>query len=154
MQTRIIGLGNSILTDDGIGITVVNELQKLPEGCGLDVVTSEAAGLALLELMSGWDRVVIVDAIKFDNLEPGTILRLDPADLRTSLRLRSVHEIDLPTALEFGRKLNIPMPEEVEIIGIQADDLLSFGETLTPALADAVAPAVELILQLAREGAG
>ena len=150
MKTRVIGLGNSILTDDGVGMAVVTELQKLPTGEGPDAVRSQAAGLELLELMSGWDRVILVDAIKFDDLEPGTIVRIDPADLRTSLRLRSVHEIDLPTALAFGRTLNIPMPGEVMVVGIQADDTLTFGETLTPALAEAVAPAVDLVLQLSK----
>ena len=104
--------------------------------------------------MSGWDRVILVDAIKFDDLEPGTIVRIDPADLRTSLRLRSVHEIDLPTALAFGRKLKIPMPEKVVVIGIQADDILTFGETLTPALAKAVPEAVNLVLEELAEPQG
>ena len=63
-----------------------------------------------MELLTGWQRVILIDSIQFDNLEPGTVVGIDPQDLRTSLRLRSVHEIDLPTVLALGRKLGLPIP--------------------------------------------
>jgi hydrogenase maturation protease len=151
METRIIGLGNSILTDDGVGIYAVREVSRRLADAGnidaVDVVESEVAGFALMELMTGWKRVILVDSIQFDDVEPGTVVKIQPEDLRTSLRIRSVHEIDLPTVLAFGRKLGIPMPETVTIIGIQAEDALTLGETLTESAKRGMMEAVELVLQ-------
>lgn len=150
MNTRIIGLGNTILSDDGVGIYAARELRKRLVAAGLadrvDVVETETAGFGLMELLTGWKRVILIDSIQFDDLDPGTVVRIDPQDLRTSLRLRSVHEIDLPTVLALGRKLNLPMPDQVEIVAIQAQDALTVGESLTPAVERGMNEAVSAVL--------
>jgi hydrogenase maturation protease len=152
MSTRIIGLGNSILTDDGVGIYTVREVRRCLENSGpdihVDVVETEVGGFSLMELMAGWKRIILVDSIQFDGLEPGTVVRLQPEDLHTSLRLRSVHDIDLPTVLELGRRLGLPMPGEVSVFGIQAEDALTFGETLTDAATRGMKEALTLILEM------
>jgi len=132
MKTRIIGLGNTILTDDGAD--------------SADVVESEVGGFDLMELMTGWDRVILLDSIQFDGVTPGTLLELDPQDLRTSLRIRSVHDIDLPTVLKLGRMMGLQMPAQVLIYAIQAEDAHTLGETMTPAVRQAMAKAVEVVL--------
>jgi hydrogenase maturation protease len=151
MNTRIIGIGNTILSDDGVGIYAAREVRRrlLAEDCLVqaDVVESEVGGFALMELMAGWRRVILVDSIQFDDLSPGSVIRIEPQDLRTSLKLRSVHEIDLPTALELGRRLGFEMPREVIIFGIQAEDAWTLGESLTDAGTRGMREAVERILQ-------
>jgi hydrogenase maturation protease len=155
MSTRIIGLGNSILKDDGVGIYAVREVRRcLDEACpdaDVDIVETEVGGFSLMELMAGWKRVILVDSIQFDGLEPGTVVRIQPGDLRTSLRLRSVHDIDLPTVLELGRRLGLAMPGEVAVFGIQAEDALTFGEFLTDAAERGLKKAVNLILTEIRD---
>jgi len=150
MNTRIIGLGNTLLTDDGVGIYAARELRKRLADAGLadtvDIVETETAGFALMELLTGWQRVILIDSIQFDNVAPGTVVHVDPQDLRTSLRLRSVHEIDLPTVLALGRKLNLPMPDQVEIVAIQSQDALTLGESLTPAVHRGLNEAVDSVL--------
>jgi hydrogenase maturation protease len=149
MNTRIIGLGNSILTDDGVGIYAVREVRRCLEACpvaDVDVVETEVGGFSLMELMVGWDRIILVDSIQFDGLKPGTVVRINPADLHTSLRLRSVHDIDLPTVLELGRRLGLSMPEIVSVIGIQAEDALTLSESITEAAERGMKEAVHIIL--------
>ncbi len=150
MKTRVIGLGNTLLTDDGVGVYVAREISRRLSENGLrdvaDVVETEVAGFALMELIAGWDRVTLVDSVQFDGVAPGTVLRLEPQDLHTSLRIRSVHEIDLPTVLELGHKLGLDIPRQVTIFGIQAEDACTFGEHLTAAGAKGVEAAVELVL--------
>ena len=146
MKTRIIGLGNTILTDDGVGVYAARELQKRL-GDAVDIIETETAGFSLMELLTGWDRVILIDSIQFDDLAPGTVVRIDPQDLRTSLRLRSVHEIDLPTVLALGRRLGLPMPQHVRIVAIQAEDALTVGESLTPAVERGMNEAIALILE-------
>ena len=87
VKTRIIGLGNSILTDDGVGIYAAREvgrrLAAAPLSGDVDIVESEVAGFALMELMAGWNRVILIDSIQFDGLDPGTVIRIQPDDLHT-----------------------------------------------------------------------
>ncbi len=151
MSTRVIGLGNTILTDDGVGVYAAREVRRRLDGTPaaerVDVVETEAAGLSLLDLVAGWDRIVLIDCIQFDGVEPGTVVAIDPADLRTSLRLRSVHEVDLPAVLELGERLGFAMPREVRIYGIQAADALTLGETLTPPVGSGMRRAVDLVLE-------
>jgi hydrogenase maturation protease len=150
MKTRIIGLGNPILTDDGVGIYAVREigrcLQKVGLEADIDIVEAEVGGFALMELMAGWKRVILVDSIQFDRLSPGTVVRIEPEDLHTSLRLRSVHDINLPTALELGRRLGLEMPDKLIIFGIQAEDPFTLGESLTPAAEKGLREAVARVL--------
>lgn len=153
MRTRVLGLGNTILRDDGVGIHVARAVAARLDGtaAGVDVVEAETAGFALLELLENTDRAVVVDAVSLDGLAPGQIVRMDLARLRPSLRLSSVHEIDLPTAIALGTRLGRRMPSDVTIVGIQADDLYTLGENLTPAVAAAVPRAVETVLEIVRE---
>jgi len=150
LHTRIIGLGNSILTDDGVGIYAAREIERRLAEIGhpqIDIVESEVAGFDLMELMAGWKHVILVDSIQFEGLEPGTVVRIEPGDLHTSLRLRSVHDIDLPTALELGRRLGLEMPAKLTIFGIQVQDMLTLGESLTKAAERGLNEAVDLVLK-------
>ena len=154
VNTRIIGLGNSILTDDGVGVYAAREIGRRLAEIGhpdIDIVESEVAGFELMELMAGWKHVILVDSIQFEGLEPGTVIRIDPGDLHTSLRLRSVHDIDLPTALELGRRMGLEMPVKLTIFGIQAQDALSLGESLTEAAKRGLNEAVDLVLKEIRD---
>ena len=155
MSTRIIGLGNSILKDDGVGIYAAREIRRcLEKSCpraDVDIVETEVGGFSLMELMTGWKRIILVDSIQFDGLEPGTVVRIQPDDLHTSLRLRSVHDIDLPTVLELGRRLGLAMPQDVSVFGIQAKDALTFGESLTEPAERGLKEAVNLVLDMIRD---
>jgi hydrogenase maturation protease len=155
MNVRIIGLGNSILTDDGVGIYAAREVSRRLSEAGLedgiDIVESEVAGFALMELMNGWDKIILIDSIQFDGLEPGTVVRIEPEDLHTSLRIRSVHDIDLPTALKLGKHLGLKMPSNFAIFGIQAKDSLTFGECLTNDAERGLGEAVDLVLKEIRD---
>ena len=151
MNTRIIGLGNAILTDDGVGIYTVREVSRRFTKTGLDsevdIVESEVGGFDLMELMAGWKRIILVDSIQFAGLKSGTVIRIDPDDLHTSLRLRSVHDVDLPTVLELGRRLGLAMPENLTIFGIQVEDLHTISESLTQAAQMGMRQAVRLIIR-------
>jgi hydrogenase maturation protease len=145
VKTIVLGLGNTILRDDGIGIYVVRELRERL-GDAADVREAELAGLDLLEMLKGYDRAYIIDAIQLDGEEPGVVFRMKPDDIRTTPRLASFHDIDIVTALALGRRLQFRMPEEVVIFGVQAEDTLTLGEectdavrTVIPALADEIA---------------
>jgi hydrogenase maturation protease len=149
-RTLILGVGNPVLCDDGVGIQVAQRLdqQQLPDE--LTVAQAGTCGLGVLDLVAGFDRLIIVDAIDIDE-EPGTVLRLslDDLDRGPPVHFAAPHDVDLLTALEAGRRLEIEMPSEVWIVAIQAQDISTFSERCTPAVADAIDEACRVALALA-----
>ncbi len=145
MRTIVIGLGNPVRSDDGVGLAVARTLQeRLPDRSDVDVVELWAGGLRLVEAMVGYDRAVVVDAA-VTGAAPGSIRCLGPEELPTQ-RTAIAHGIDLPRALELGRQLGLPMPASVRVVAIEAESVLEFRSEMTPAVAAALESAVEAVL--------
>jgi hydrogenase maturation protease len=147
MKTLVLGLGNPLLRDDSIGLRVARELRELcRDDQSIEVGEDYWGGLRLMERMIGYDRVVIIDAI-LTNQEPGTIHILSPDDIPTQ-RSASVHDVNLPTALEFGRRAGAQLPSSsaITLIGIEALDVQTFDESLSPELERTIPHAVDTIL--------
>ncbi|HOT22972.1 MAG TPA: hydrogenase maturation protease [Thermoleophilia bacterium] len=150
-STLVLGMGNPILSDDGVGLEVARRLQEGPLPDGVDVQQSEVAGLRLLELLKGYDKVVIVDALRTGRA-PGDVVRYEARDFRGGHRYGSAHSIGLETALELGRRMGLPMPDDVTVFAIEAADVETFGEEFSPPVAAAAGKVVELVR--AEVGAG
>lgn len=151
MKTLVLGLGNPILSDDGVGIHVVRAAAaRYEQDDGDEVVFEEASagGLRLLEVIAGYDRLVLVDAIQTRGGIPGTRRRLSIADVQSSMHAGSTHDLSFSGALAFGRKLGMKLPPDAEILifAIEAEDVLTFGEALTPSVAAALPRAVDELL--------
>ena len=148
MKTVIIGLGNTVLSDDGAGIYVARLLSGRIGSDGVDVFETDAAGMNLMEMLAGSDRAVLVDAILLDDEDPGTVFRLKTDDLRITPRLSSVHDIDIVTALELGRQLGLHMPDDVHIFAIQGADMLTLHEGCTPDVEAVLEPLADEIASM------
>jgi hydrogenase maturation protease len=148
VKTLVLGLGNPILTDDGIGIRVVREAaSRCPNG-KTRFAEASLGGLRLLDVINGYDRVILVDAILTRGGTPGAIYHMGPGDLLASLHSDSSHDLSLPGALKLGRRLGMKVPDDdaFEIIAIEAQDVLTFGESPTAAVAAAIPQAVDAVL--------
>jgi len=148
-RTVILGLGNAILSDDGVGIKVVRHIAKLGAPAGVDLKEAEVAGFALLDLLGGYERAVVVDAIRLRDAQPGEVTVFDADSLEPSLHLVAGHQIDLPAALELGRRLGLPLPESVQIVSVQICDDTTFSEECTPAVTAAIPAAASMAVRLA-----
>ena len=151
MKTLVLGMGNPILRDDGIGLRVVEELEGLFFDSGVTLQTSTLAGINLLEILIGFDRAIIVDAIQTGG-EPGSVYRLTPQDFVARHTLPHVHNIDFFQSLTLARNVIPNMPKDVVIVGIEVGDALNFGENLTPEVERSIPSAVEQILGILKEG--
>jgi hydrogenase maturation protease len=142
----IIGLGNPLREDDGVGPRVVKELalQGLPEG--VTVIDGGTGGLDLLRLLEGWSRVVVVDAADIGD-DPGcyAVFTPDEAHLAEAQDLYSFHHAGLPEALALARALERPLPPVV-IFGVQPERV-GWGEGLSAAVEAALPELVEAILK-------
>lgn len=153
MRTLVLGLGNPLVKDDSVGLRVAAELKRRLAGQpDVDVEEDYCGGLRLMERMAGYDRAIVIDAIVAGS-PPGTIHRLTPQSIPTQ-RSASVHDVNLPTALAFGRQagLKLPADEQIFLVAIEAEDILTFGETCTPAVEAAIPRAVEAVLGVLAPG--
>ncbi len=147
MKTLIIGLGNPILRDDGIGIRVAQMIKKQAGEEDVEVIELSVGGLRLIEEMSGHDKAIIIDAIITGENPPGSIHKLNINDLSVSLHTSSTHDTNLVSALEIGKKLGIKLPSEIIIYGIEAVDVNNFGEDATEAVNSSIPIIAEMVLE-------
>ena len=130
----VLGLGNDILTDNAIGLRVVQALQRELAGHpALDIRQTTEMGLALLDFITGSRAVFIVDSIQTGKAPPGSLHELDAAALH-QITGRTPHFVGVTETLALGRHLGLPMPEQVTIFAIEVEDPFTVGTALTPAL--------------------
>ncbi len=143
--TLVIGLGNPLRGDDAVGVRIIEELEKLELPDGVMVVEGGMAGLGLIGLMEGYQRVIVVDAADMGH-PPGRVVKFTPSEvqLKTTESALSPHEIGLWEALALAKTLEVT-PAEVVIIGIQPSRL-GEGAELSPEVERAIPQAVRTIL--------
>lgn len=153
--TLVIGLGNPILGDDGVGWRVVDALEQrlllAPDdrrAAGeVELDRLAVGGLRLMERLVGYDRVVLVDAVLASD-PPGTVTTAPLAEIVSRLHghLDSAHDATLVEAISAGRALGAHLPDDVTVVGVAVERTDEFGEQLSPPVAAGVAPAVEAVL--------
>src|ERR1035437_2176755 len=130
----LLGLGNDILTDDAVGLHVVHELQRELAGHpAIDCRQTTEMGLALLDFITGYRAVAIVDSIQTGKAPPGFLHELDATALN-QLTGRTPHFVGVSETLALGKQLGLPMPEQVRVFAIEVEDPFPLGTALTPAL--------------------
>jgi len=131
----VIGIGNVVLSDDGIGPYVVRRAEELLSNLKeyVDYKENYSGGFDLIYDIAGYDKVLIVDSILTGTCEPGICITCTSADFDQlkSDRLIDSHGINLPTIIETGRRCGYKMPEEMVIFGIESEDVTTFSEHLT-----------------------
>jgi len=118
-KVLILGLGNPLLGDEGIGVRVVEELKRLELPDGVSVVEGGTTGLGLIGLMEGYQRVIVVDAVDMGQ-PPGCVIRFTPSEVQfiTAETPLSLHQVGLGEVLALANALEVA-PAELAIIGVQ-----------------------------------
>ena len=129
MGTLILGLGNPILTDDGVGINIARKIKE--ENPELEVVETNEGGIALLDHVIGCDKLIIIDAIKTGKGKPGELYKLAREDLKPAMHCSSSHGVDITAALKIGEALGYTMPQSVSIYAVEIRDNTTFREQCT-----------------------
>jgi hydrogenase maturation protease len=158
VKTLIIGLGNPILGDDGVGWVVANQVstiltnrhQLIANSTDIEVDCASLGGLSLMERLAGSERAILVDAIFTGTKPVGSVSQFLLGDLPdlTSGHSASAHDTSLRNALNVGRGMGmlLPQDENVVIVAIEAENVYYFSEILSPAVASAVPIAVKTVL--------
>ncbi len=169
MKTLVVGLGNPLLGDDGVGWRVAEAVRRqlkiddsrLPIGhpvsqseirnpkSEIEVECFALGGLSLMERLVGYDRAILVDAVTTGR-PPGTVVCFGLDDLPefSTAHSSAAHDVSLQNALRLGRALGAPLPAEVRVVGVEAQRVYDFSETLSPAVQAAVPAAVQAVMSL------
>ena len=132
MRTVVLGLGNPIRGDDGIGFRIAEELKDKLDQPDITVAETSASGLGLLDLLVNYDKAIIIDAIQTVGGKVGQVYRLEPEMLNATRHASTPHDVNFATALELGRRLGLPLPQQIIIFSIEASDVTTFSEECTP----------------------
>lgn len=150
MKTLVVGLGNPILGDDGVGWKVAEEVkQRLPLDMPAAVDCLSLGGISLMERLIGYDHAILIDAFALD--EPiGSILVLKLSDLPnySAFHTTNTHDTSLQNAIELGKAMGAKLPDDVAVVGIATKHIYEFSEELSPPVADAVPQAAKIVLDI------
>lgn len=128
----VIGLGNELLADDGIGIVAARVLARRLSGQA-DVTATTAAGAALLDVMVGYERAVVVDAIVTGRHPLGSVFEIDTGALRP-VAPPSPHYVGLPELVALAAQLGLPFPSDTRIIAVEVADVHTIGGRMSSAV--------------------
>jgi hydrogenase maturation protease len=153
MKTLIIGLGNPILGDDGVGWRVAEEVAHLTTSRpDVEVDCVALGGLSLMEHLTGYEFVVIIDAMFTGTKPVGTVSLFPLTDLPdpSSGHTTAVHDTSLRNALNVGRSMDIPLPEDkaIIVVAVEAEAVYDFSDRLSSPVEAAVPAAVEAVLKI------
>ena len=147
MKTIVLGVGNPILRDDGVGLHVVKQLKKHVNDPSVTIDEAQTGGMNLLDMIRGYDKAILIDAIKIKHAQPGEVKRFSLSDF-SSVHSYNPHDVTLLEALQLAEKLGENrIPREIVVIGIVLEEMpLEFGEQLSSTVSAAVPKAVEMTL--------
>ena len=144
----VIGIGSPYITDDAIGIRVVESIIKM-DLPNVDAEEASVSGLDMIEKMLDYKRVVVVDSIVSGESDPGSVLVLTPDDFTHTVHGTNPHETNIATAMELGRMLEPDrFPQEVFFVAVEALNVVDISEEMTPPVKAALPVAVQTVLRL------
>lgn len=143
-QILVLGIGNTIKGDDGVGIYLARRLREiLPPR--FEIKELATAGLDLIEAISGYGKVILIDAIQTPDGEPGQVYHLSLQEFKQSCNLSSTHTLNLRQVVELGEKLTGGKMPQVEVLAVEARRLDEFSEKLSPELEERFDEIVEKV---------
>lgn len=150
----VLGLGNPILTDDGVGIHSIKAASSLFVHPQVTYQESYLAGFGFLDTISGFDRIIIADSINWQKNPPGTVIVLTTEDLKDQPYLRNFHNLSLAGTLALADQMGVPRPKEIVIFAVEAKDCSTFSERCTPEVEKAIPKVAEMIILQLKEWLG
>ncbi|MFB6151163.1 MAG: hydrogenase maturation protease [Haloarculaceae archaeon] len=146
MSDLVLGIGNDIKRDDAVGLRLTEDLEARVDAPDVDFRTMTSGRIMLIDEMSGYDRVFIVDSIKTEGGTPGDWYRfcpdeVEPGDESGGL---ATHNVGLGTLTTLGEAMGESMPE-VTIFAVEVAEPFEYGEEMTDAVAEALPGLVEAI---------
>ena len=142
MKTLILGVGNLLLKDEGVGIHVIQALETENLPTGVHLLDGGTGGFHLMGTLQKYEHIIMIDAT-LDRQPPGTVRVLQPRYVSDFPALMSAHEIGLRDMIE-AMALTEKLPE-IELIVVSVADVSEVGMELTPEVAAAIPEVIEIV---------
>jgi hydrogenase maturation protease len=147
-KVLVLGLGNTLISDDGVGIYIVRVLRKRLEGERYDFREASIGGVGLLDLIAGYEKVVIADCIKTGKNAPGHLYKFRIDDFKASTHPPFAgHSLSLGTVMQLGEQLGYEMPRSIRIYAVEIKDNQTMKEHCTAQVEDAIGGIVKEIVR-------
>lgn len=151
MKTIVIGLGNPILGDDGVGWRVAEQVRNVLSSSQSEITVDclSLGGLSLMEHLIGYQRLILIDALLCEQ-ELGSIrvTHLEELSNPPAVHTASAHDTSLQNALQLGREMGVELPVDITVVGICTASVHDFSEHLSPPVRDAVPKAIQIVIHL------
>ena len=143
----ILGVGNILLKDEGVGVHVVKRLLEMDLPVHVEVLDGGTAGLDLVDEIEGREKVVFVDTVKAGG-PPGSVYRMTMDDIEEGPDgLADIHDMDVPLLLKTADVMGVEKPGEIIVIGIEPKDMESADLELSPEIEEKIPKVIEFILK-------
>ena len=143
----ILGVGNLLLKDEGVGIHVAHQLMEMDLPPHVEVLDGGTSGFDLLEDIEGREKVIVVDAVRVGQ-PPGTLYRFTREDIEERPKQRlSMHDIDMTDLLRLGDLLGVEKPAEVVVIGVEVKDMETASMDLSREVKAQIPKVIELVMK-------
>ncbi|MGD8785885.1 MAG: hydrogenase maturation protease [Phycisphaerales bacterium] len=150
-KTLILALGNPILSDDAVAHKVADHLAEHLNSAKYDIIKSSAATMDIIPKLTGYNRLVVIDAVQLGSAPVGTVHHFNLEDLASTVRKSSPHDINFATAFSMAEQWGYHIPANIRIYGIEAKELTKFSQNCTPEITKKLPEIVEHILSDLKE---
>jgi hydrogenase maturation protease len=145
LKSIILGLGNLLFSDDAVGLLVARAIKCRITDSTVTVAEVTVAGLDVLDIIAGYEKAIIVDAVQTSQNQPGTIYRFE-LDQLSAIKEGCPHNIDFLTSIMLAKQLGLAVPAEIVVFGIEAENVTDLNEGCTPLVNAAIPDCVDWIL--------
>jgi len=157
MKTIILGMGNTLLRDDGIGIIVKRYLEEkittdcIPDSSILSFAETSWGGFGIIDILKDYDYAIVIDSIKHTGEKKasvGHIHHFQAGDLLHTLRLNSYHDINFITAIKIADSMGYKIPNTIDILAVEIENNYTICENLTDIIRKAVGECSKKVIEL------
>lgn len=138
MKAVVLGIGNTIVRDDGVGIYISRLLKKSLHHPDLEIKETYFSGMIYVDMLEEFDLAFIIDSIKLENETIGKVYKIEHGEIEYKKNPQSLHLFTLWDAISLARKIGLKMPDNIVIYGVNVLDNTVFDECLSPEIRNAM----------------
>jgi hydrogenase maturation protease len=142
----VLGLGNPILSDDGVGIYAAQQASLLFSHPQVEYQECSLAGFGFLDTIAGYEKLIIADSVDWQRNPPGTISVIKTEQLQDQPYLRNFHNLSLAGTLALADQMGVSRPKEIVIFAVEVEDCSTFSESCTPPVESSISEVTRMVV--------
>ncbi|MBC8320780.1 MAG: hydrogenase maturation protease [Bacteroidetes bacterium] len=145
-NTLILGFGNPLLSDDGIGTRIVNDLKTKMDNNLFEFSSAYICGIDIITIIKGYKNMIVVDGCMTQNSTPGELSFYTVDNYYGMAHLDNYHDVKFRDIIKLSRDLNLHIPENIHIVAIEIKEDMVFSKDLSPSLQNSYPEILQKVL--------